>query len=65
MLVLSRRNREKVLLKDSSGQLITVEVVDVRGDRVRLGFTAPDSVRIFREEVVLTHPPIAELFKKP
>ena len=47
MLVLSRRRDEVVLIGDN----IRVRVVDIRGDKVRLGFDAPDDVRIDREEV--------------
>jgi len=47
MLVLSRRVGEQVLLGDD----ICVTVVAVRGNKIRLGFTAPDEVPIHREEV--------------
>lgn len=47
MLVLSRRRGERICI----GEGITVEVVDIRGDKVRLGIVAPDLVRIDRQEV--------------
>ena len=47
MLVLSRKVGEKVVI----GGCITVTVVAVDGNKVRLGFTAPPEVRIDREEV--------------
>jgi carbon storage regulator len=47
MLVLSRRKDESVVLDGG----IKVTVVDVRGDKVRLGFDAPRSVVIHRQEV--------------
>lgn len=47
MLVLSRNKGEKIVI----GNNIVVTVVDVRGDRVRLGFTGPSEVPIHREEV--------------
>ena len=47
MLVLSRRVGEQVLLGDD----ICVTVVAVRGNKIRLGFTAPDEVPIHRREV--------------
>lgn len=47
MLVLTRKKRERVIIGDS----IEVAVLDVSGNRVRLGFTCPDDVRILREEV--------------
>jgi carbon storage regulator len=47
MLVLSRKIGEHVIIGDS----IRVTVVSIRGDKVRLGFTAPDEVTVHREEV--------------
>jgi carbon storage regulator len=47
MLVLSRKPGEQVVL----GNGITLTVVEVRGDRVRLAFDAPDQVRILRAEL--------------
>jgi carbon storage regulator CsrA len=47
MLVLSRKPGEKVVI----GNGITVTVVEVRGNRVRLAFDAPDQVRILRAEL--------------
>ena len=47
MLVLTRRRDEAVLIGDD----ITVMVVEIRGDKVRLGITGPSTVQIDREEV--------------
>lgn len=47
MLVLSRKRNEQVLIGDS----IVVTVVDIRGDKVRLGFDAPVNVPVHRREV--------------
>jgi carbon storage regulator len=47
MLVLSRRPGEKIVI----GNGITVTVVAVLGNRVRIGIDAPNQVRIFRAEV--------------
>ena len=47
MLVLSRRLGERVLV----GEDIEVVVLEVEGDRVKLGFTAPRYVPIFRAEI--------------
>jgi len=47
MLVLSRRLNETVRI----GEDIEVQIVDIRGDRVRLGITAPVEVPVHREEV--------------
>ena len=47
MLVLSRRQSERIRLGDS----IVVTVVRVAGDRVRLGIEAPASVVVLRDEL--------------
>lgn len=50
MLVLSRKQDEKIMINDD----IAVMVVEIRGDKVRLGIEAPKGVSIHREEVWLT-----------
>lgn len=52
MLVLSRKEGERVLI----GENIMVEVVKVQGNRITLGFVAPEHVKIMRSE--LTKPTI-------
>ena len=47
MLVLSRKRGEGIVI----GNDICVTVLEVRGDRVKLGFTAPAEVPIHRTEV--------------
>ena len=47
MLVLSRRESERIKLGDS----IVVTVVKVTGDRVRLGIEAPSDVLVLRSEL--------------
>lgn len=47
MLVLARKSGESVVI----GSDITVTVLEVRGDRVKLGFSAPGEVPIHRLEV--------------
>ncbi|MFZ5830894.1 MAG: carbon storage regulator [Planctomycetota bacterium] len=47
MLVLSRRERERIKLGDS----IVVTVIRVTGDRVRLGIEAPHDVVVLRDEL--------------
>lgn len=47
MLVLSRKRDESILIGDN----IKVTIVDIRGDKVRLGVTAPPDVTVHREEV--------------
>ncbi|MEX2139442.1 MAG: carbon storage regulator [Pirellulales bacterium] len=50
MLVLSRRTGESVSLAVNA-HTITVEVLEVRGHRVRLGISAPSDVNIARGEL--------------
>jgi len=50
MLLLSRKQGEKIVISD---QNIVVTVLEVAGNRIRLGITAPDTVRIHREEILL------------
>jgi carbon storage regulator len=47
MLVLSRRVGETIVISEN----ILVTVVEVNGDRVRLGVQAPRSIRVDRQEV--------------
>jgi cytosine deaminase len=47
MLVLSRQRDESVMVNDD----VEIRVVDIRGDKVKLGFVAPRSVSIHRKEI--------------
>jgi carbon storage regulator len=47
MLVLSRKRDESIIIGDS----VVVTVVDIRGDKVRLGIEAPKEVPVHRREV--------------
>lgn len=47
MLVLSRQRDETIIIGDN----IEITVVDVRGEKVRLGITAPRAVQVHRKEV--------------
>jgi len=47
MLVLSRKRNESIVIDER----IVITVVDIRGDKVRLGIEAPKEVAIHREEV--------------
>ena len=47
MLVLTRKKDESIIIDER----ITVTVIEVRGDRVRLGITAPPEVSVHRTEV--------------
>jgi len=47
MLVLSRQKNQTIMI----GDLIEIAIVDIRGDKVRLGITAPVSIPVHRKEV--------------
>ena len=47
MLVLSRQRDETIMIGDE----IEITVVDIRGDKVRLGITAPRQIQVHRKEV--------------
>lgn len=47
MLVLSRKKNESIVINND----ITVTVVEIRGDKVRLGIVAPKEVPVHRQEV--------------
>jgi len=49
MLILTRKIGEIIRIGDD----VTIRVLGLRGGQVSLGFTAPNDVRIFREEVLL------------
>ena len=56
MLVLSRRERERVRL----GNSIVVTIVRVSGDKVRLGIEAPPDVLVLRDELEAKELPAAK-----
>ena len=47
MLVLSRQKDESIMIGDD----VEITIVDVRGDKVRLGITAPKEIPVHRREV--------------
>lgn len=47
MLVLSRKRGEKIRISNT----ITVTVVEVKGDKVRIGIDAPGNIEVHREEI--------------
>lgn len=47
MLVLSRKKDESIVINDD----IVITIVEIRGDKVRLGIVAPKDVAVHREEV--------------
>jgi len=49
MLVLSRKKSEEIVIDDR----ISIMVVEIRGDKVRLGIDAPADIKIHRKEIWL------------
>ena len=47
MLVLSRKKGEEIVINDN----VHIVVVDIRGDKVRLGITAPKEIPVHRREI--------------
>jgi carbon storage regulator len=47
MLVLSRQRDETIMIGDD----IEITIVDIRGDKVRLGISAPREIQVHRKEV--------------
>lgn len=47
MLVLSRKKNEAIIIAD----VVTIVVVEIRGDKVRLGIEAPPEIAVHRQEV--------------
>jgi len=49
MLVLSRKKNEQIMIGDD----VVITIVDVRGDKVRIGIEAPAHVPVHRHEIFL------------
>lgn len=47
MLILTRKKEERIMIGDD----ITITIMDIRGDRTRIGIEAPNGVPVHREEV--------------
>lgn len=47
MLILARKTNESIII----GETIVVSVVEIKGEHVKLGITAPPDVKVYRQEV--------------
>ncbi len=54
MLVLSRNKEQSIFI----GEEIEVKIVDVRGDKVRLGIVAPKNVPVLRDDTIIKEPKV-------
>ena len=52
MLVLSRNKEQSIFI----GEEIEVKIVDVRGDKVRLGIVAPRNIPVLRDDTIVKKP---------
>jgi carbon storage regulator len=52
MLILTRRVGETLIIETPAGEQITVAVLGVKGNQVRIGTDAPDDINIVREELL-------------
>jgi carbon storage regulator len=50
MLVLTRKKNEKIVIGEGENQ-VTITVVDIRGDKIRIGVEAEKRVPVHRQEV--------------
>lgn len=51
MLVLSRKTNESIVVTLPDGRDVVLTVVEIRGDKVRLGITAARDIAVHREEI--------------
>jgi carbon storage regulator len=62
MLVLTRKKHQSIMVGDN----IEISILDVIGDKVRIGIQAPREVSVFRKEVFLEiQAPVSELPREP
>jgi len=61
MLVLSRKKDETIVINKN----IEVTIVDIRGDKIRVGIKAPPEITIHREELLKTIPANQKLPETP
>ncbi len=47
MLILSRKLDQKIRIGDD----ITLTIIDIKGDQVKIGVEAPNSIKVYRQEV--------------
>jgi len=52
MLILSRKINEVLVIETPAGELIEITVLDVKGNQVRIGTSAPKDISVNREEVL-------------
>jgi len=53
MLVLSRKKYESIVIGRRREEIITIVVMEIKGDKVRLGVEAPRNVTVHRREILM------------
>lgn len=53
MLVLARKTNEKIVIHENGRLIATINLVDLRGDKARIGIDAESCIAVDREEVYL------------
>lgn len=61
MLVLTRKSNQSIMIGDD----VIITVLEVRGDQIRLGITAPREVAVHREEVWIARTGAAGIERLP
>jgi len=51
VLTLSRKVNERITITHPDGTIVTLMLVEIRGDKARIGIDAPREVRIVRTEI--------------
>ena len=51
MLVLSRKKNESLIIGDPDNPIARVTVIEIRGDKVRIGIEAEASISVHRKEI--------------
>ncbi len=64
MLVLSRKEGESIILQTETGESIKIQVVNIKGNQVKIGIEAARSVKVSREEIMEKGKVISLLDKK-
>jgi len=52
MLILTRRPGEKLIINLPTGERVAVNVLEVKGNQVRIGTDAPDEIAVVREKLL-------------
>lgn len=52
MLVLTRKKNEDIIITLENGRTITIRLLEAKYDKAKLGFTAPEGIKILRRELL-------------